>query len=171
MCVKSPVSAGDAAASAPRSAQMPAGNDAFSTLQPAITVPSLDSSAAPTRKSEYGAYARAIAAAAASRKRRGGPRPGARPHRATISGRNDVPAPRNASPIHSATVAPRSANVARRPIAHGPHTRTKREQRNVFAGMIGRRRRRIVAVVGGDEEQIVLVEGGGDGRKGVIELP
>ena len=52
-----------------------------------------------------------------------------------------------------------------------PQARTKRKQRNVFAGVVGGRRGRIVAVVSGDEKQIVLVEGGGDGRKGVIELP
>ena len=52
-----------------------------------------------------------------------------------------------------------------------PHARSKREQRNVFASMIGRRRRRIVAVVSCYEKQIVLVEGGGKGRKGGVELP
>ncbi len=39
--------------------------------------------------------------------------------RPATSGRNDFPAPRNPSPIHSATVAPRSENDARRPIAPG----------------------------------------------------
>src|SRR6185437_16031239 len=56
-----------AAATAARSAQIPAGYEEFSTLHPAITVPSGVSSAAPTRKPEYGAYARAIACSAALR--------------------------------------------------------------------------------------------------------
>jgi hypothetical protein len=44
-----------AADTALRSAHMPAGKDAFSTLQPSATLPSDDSNAAPTRKFEYGA--------------------------------------------------------------------------------------------------------------------
>src|SRR5215831_17544329 len=51
-----------------RSAQIPAGNEAFSTLQPSVTLPSVASTAAPTRNFEYGAYARSIAAKARSRK-------------------------------------------------------------------------------------------------------
>ncbi len=49
-------------------------------------------------------------------------------HRATTSGRKDLPAPRKRSSIQSATVAPRSANDARRPIGpgrtRGPTART-----------------------------------------------
>jgi hypothetical protein len=44
-----------AAATAPRSAQIPAGYDAFSTLHPDAIAPSAVSSAAPTRNCEYGA--------------------------------------------------------------------------------------------------------------------
>jgi hypothetical protein len=39
-------------ANAPRSAHIPAGYAAFSTLQPSVTLPSVPSSAAPTRKAE-----------------------------------------------------------------------------------------------------------------------
>jgi hypothetical protein len=44
-----------AADTALRSAHIPAGNEAFSTLHPSETLPSADSTAAPTRKFEYGA--------------------------------------------------------------------------------------------------------------------
>src|SRR6476661_3981719 len=50
-----------------RSAQIAAPYDAFSTLQPVMIDPSLPSSAAPTWKCEYGAYARPIALSAAAR--------------------------------------------------------------------------------------------------------
>ena len=44
-----------AADTALRSAQIPAGNEAFSTLQPSVMLPSVASRAAPTLKFEYGA--------------------------------------------------------------------------------------------------------------------
>jgi hypothetical protein len=51
----------------PHSAHKARPYEAFSTLQPTITRPSSTSAAAPTGNSEYGAYARCIAATAAAR--------------------------------------------------------------------------------------------------------
>ena len=51
----------------PHSAQSVTPYEAFSTLQPTTTRPSSTSAAAPTGKSEYGAYACRIASMAAAR--------------------------------------------------------------------------------------------------------
>ena len=73
-----------------------------------------------------------------------------------ISARKLVPCSSGATPKTSATVWPRSANVARVPRSTPARTRrASDEQRHVLARVIGRRRRRIVAVIGRDDEQIV----------------
>jgi hypothetical protein len=55
------------AETSPHSAHSVRPNDAFSTLQPVTTRPSAVSPAAPTRRREYGAYARPATSAAADR--------------------------------------------------------------------------------------------------------
>ena len=61
------------------------------------------------------------------------------------------------TPKISATVWPRSAKVCRVPRSTpAPSPRARRQERHVFARMVGARRRRIVAVVGGHNQQIVF---------------
>ena len=78
-----------------------------------------------------------------------------------------VPCASGATPKFSASVWPRSANVARVPEIHadgdlGPG----HQQRHVLPRMVRARRRRIVAVIGGDDEQIVGAAGVAAARAG-----
>ena len=128
------------------------------------------SNAAPTRKVEYGAYARSIAANARSRNTVSiRSSPGAfnlcplaalRPpcERPTNCGRNDVPAAAetDAEPLGNARaeIGKRRATSERDRTHHAPEG----EQWDTFACVIGRRGCRVVSVVGGNEEQIVLAK-------------
>ena len=71
------------------------------------------------------------------------------------SARKLVPCASSPTPKMSASVWPRSANVARSPRSTPARTPAPDNQHgHVLARMIGARRRRIVAVIGGDDEQI-----------------
>src|SRR5438093_9844858 len=170
-----------AVATAARSAQMPAGNDAFSTLHPSVMLPSAARSAAPTRKFEYGAYARVIAPCARSRSivvTRSSP-PAVRPsvrgvsvailrgEKSTEEGAARA-TKRNAEPVGNGRPEIGECVAAAERTRH--HTRSEGEHRHALSRVIGGRRRRIVAVVGRDEQQIVLPQRGKKRRKRGVEL-
>ena len=83
-----------------------------------------------------------------------------------VAARKLVPCASGPTPKFSASVWPRSANVARVPRSTPALTpRPVHQHRHVLARMIGARRGRIVAVIGGDHQQIVVRAASAAGRR------